>query len=79
MRKRSLLLACLLALPTGPGAQSAVATWTAQHQRAIVDEFTSLLAVPNVARNDADMRRNAQCEGIDLLASILTMPRPPRP
>ena len=41
-------------------AQSPIATWTAQHQREIVDEFISLLSVPNVARNDADMRRNAE-------------------
>ena len=40
--------------------QSPVATWTAQHQREIVDEFIALLAIPNVARNDADMRRNAE-------------------
>lgn len=40
-------------------AQTPVATWTAQHQREIVDEFITLLAIPNVARNDADMRRNA--------------------
>jgi acetylornithine deacetylase/succinyl-diaminopimelate desuccinylase-like protein len=38
---------------------SPVAAWTAQHQREIVDEFISLLAIPNVARNDADMKRNA--------------------
>jgi acetylornithine deacetylase/succinyl-diaminopimelate desuccinylase-like protein len=42
------------------GAQSPVATWTAQHQREIVNEFSALLAIPNVARNDADMRRNAE-------------------
>jgi acetylornithine deacetylase/succinyl-diaminopimelate desuccinylase-like protein len=38
---------------------SPVATWTTQHQRDIVDEFIELLAIPNVARNEADMRRNA--------------------
>lgn len=41
------------------GAQGPVAAWTAQQQREIVDEFIGLLAIPNVARNDADMRRNA--------------------
>jgi acetylornithine deacetylase/succinyl-diaminopimelate desuccinylase-like protein len=41
-------------------AQSPVAAWTARHQREIVNEFSSLLALPNVARNDADMRRNAE-------------------
>jgi len=59
MRK---ILAAALALVTSlpVGAQSPVATWTTQHQREIVDEFSSLLAIPNVARNDADMRRNAE-------------------
>jgi acetylornithine deacetylase/succinyl-diaminopimelate desuccinylase-like protein len=47
----------LLATPLA--AQTPVATWTAQHQRAIVDEFITLLAIPNVARNDGDSRRNA--------------------
>ena len=51
-----------LAAPTLGHAQSPspVAAWVAQHQRDIVDEFSSLLAIPNVARNDADMRRNAE-------------------
>jgi acetylornithine deacetylase/succinyl-diaminopimelate desuccinylase-like protein len=40
--------------------QSPVAEWTARNQRPIVDEFISLLAIPNVSRNDADMRRNAE-------------------
>lgn len=55
----------LLVLLSGIGAfqvqaQSPVAAWTTQHQREIVDEFIALLAIPNVARNDADMRRNAE-------------------
>ena len=59
MRK---ILAAALALVTSlpVGAQSPVATWTTQHQREIVDEFSTLLAIPNVARNEADMRRNAE-------------------
>ena len=51
-------LALTVSLPLA--AQSPVATWTGQHQREIVDEFSTLLAIPNVARNDADMRRNAE-------------------
>ena len=51
-------LALTVSLPMA--AQSPVATWTGQHQREIVDEFSRLLAIPNVARNDADMRRNAE-------------------
>ena len=42
------------------GAQSTVAQWRMAHEREIVDEFIRLLSVPNVARNDADMRRNAE-------------------
>jgi acetylornithine deacetylase/succinyl-diaminopimelate desuccinylase-like protein len=59
MRK---ILAVVLALVTSlpVGAQTPVAKWTTQHQREIVDEFSRLLAIPNVARNDADMRRNAE-------------------
>jgi acetylornithine deacetylase/succinyl-diaminopimelate desuccinylase-like protein len=33
--------------------------WRVAHERAIIDEFTALLAIPNVARNLDDMRRNA--------------------
>ena len=66
MRKASrALLAAALLRGAALHAQSPVATWTAQHQRDIVNEFSTLLAIPNVARNDADMRRNA-----DLLKSM---------
>jgi acetylornithine deacetylase/succinyl-diaminopimelate desuccinylase-like protein len=54
----SLIVLTALASPRPTQAQSPVATWTAQHQREIVDEFISLLAIPNVARNQDDMRRN---------------------
>jgi len=58
MRKiLAVALALITSLPVG--AQTPVATWATQHQREIVDEFSTLLAIPNVARNDADMRRNA--------------------
>src|SRR6187402_3398518 len=59
MRKiLAVALALITSLPVG--AQTPVATWATQHQREIVDEFSTLLAIPNVARNDADMRRNAE-------------------
>ena len=60
---RKILFIGLLAASTALPAQSPVATWTGQHQREIVDEFISLLSIPNVARNDADMRRNAALLG----------------
>ena len=53
-------LVAAAAEPLHSQSPSAVASWTAQHQREIVDEFSSLLAIPNVSRNDADMRRNAE-------------------
>jgi acetylornithine deacetylase/succinyl-diaminopimelate desuccinylase-like protein len=40
--------------------QNTIATWRAQHERAIVDELLQLVSLPNVAGNDADMRRNAE-------------------
>lgn len=56
---RSFALAASTAVPLPCVAQSAVSAWVDQHQRQIVDEFIALLSIPNVARNDADMRRNA--------------------
>lgn len=37
-----------------------VAAWRAQHERQIVDNLLQLVSIPNVAGNDADMRRNAE-------------------
>ena len=36
-----------------------IADWRRAHERQIVDELTPLVAIPNVAGNDTDMRRNA--------------------
>ncbi len=42
------------------GAQGRpVAAWRAQHEQQIVSELLQLVSIPNVAGNDADMRRNA--------------------
>lgn len=41
-------------------AQSTVEQWRLAHERQIIDEFMPLLSIPNVARNEADMRRNAE-------------------
>jgi acetylornithine deacetylase/succinyl-diaminopimelate desuccinylase-like protein len=59
MRKVVALAVAAAAMSLPVAGQSPVAAWTAQHQRQIVDEFIALLSIPNVARNDADMRRNA--------------------
>ena len=61
---------CLLALlvglmpavavaQTNPAAQAA-RLWRQQHERAIIDEFVALLAIPNIARDREDIQRNAQ-------------------
>lgn len=39
---------------------SSIATWRSQHERQIVDELLELVSLPNVAGNDADMRKNAE-------------------
>jgi acetylornithine deacetylase/succinyl-diaminopimelate desuccinylase-like protein len=51
------LLAILAAEAQSPPA--AARQWRQSHERPIVEEFLALLAIPNVARNVADMRRNA--------------------
>jgi acetylornithine deacetylase/succinyl-diaminopimelate desuccinylase-like protein len=55
------LLACaatVAAAQTNPAANAARA-WRQQHERAIVDEYMSLLAIPNVSRDRENIRRNA--------------------
>ena len=57
-RLGALLVLCAAAVPAmaqPPG----VAAWTAAHEKAIVDELRGLVSLPNVAGNDADMRKNA--------------------
>ena len=59
--KRSLIsilvLACSAAAQTAPAAAR---EWTAAHRQQILDQFTSLLAIPNVASDTANIRRNAE-------------------
>lgn len=50
-----LMVASLAAAQPG-----AIAAWRAEHERQIVDELLRLVAIPNVAGNDADMQRNAE-------------------
>jgi acetylornithine deacetylase/succinyl-diaminopimelate desuccinylase-like protein len=56
------LFACLLPLvvfaQANPAAQAA-RRWRQQHERAIVDEFVSLLAIPNIAADRDNIQRNA--------------------
>jgi acetylornithine deacetylase/succinyl-diaminopimelate desuccinylase-like protein len=61
---RYLLALILLAIPVladaqaNPAAQAARA-WRQQHERAILDEFTALLSIPNIASDRPNIRRNA--------------------
>lgn len=61
---RTTLAAALAALVTAASVAAAqppgVAAWRAAHEKAIVDELSGLVALPNVAGNDADMQRNAE-------------------
>jgi acetylornithine deacetylase/succinyl-diaminopimelate desuccinylase-like protein len=44
---------------TNPAAQAA-RQWRQRHERAIVDEFVALLAIPNIARDHENIQRNAE-------------------
>jgi hypothetical protein len=50
---------------TNPAARAA-REWRQKHERAIVEEFVSLLAIPNVASDRENIRRNA-----DAIAAML--------
>ena len=52
------LLPRLAAAQTNPAAQAA-RTWREAHERAILAEFMTLLAMPNLARDTEDIRKNA--------------------
>ena len=63
--KRYVFSAFLIAIttfgqtPTNPAAQAA-RHWRQQHERAIMDEFVGLLAIPNIAADHANIQRNAE-------------------
>ena len=54
-----LLAACVATLAQSPGAAVAARAWHTSHSTQILDEFRALLAIPNIARVEEDMRRNA--------------------
>jgi len=63
------MLGVLLGLATGLAAQTFTPTnpaalaarqWRRQHERAIVDEFVTLLAIPDIAADRANIQRNAE-------------------
>jgi hypothetical protein len=53
------LLACTAAAQTNPAAMAA-RQWRQQHERAIVDEFITLLSIPNIASDRDNITRNAE-------------------
>jgi len=65
--KRGFVLVNLLAAglaaqtftPTNPAALAA-REWRQQHERAIVDDFVALLAIPDIAADRANIQRNAE-------------------
>jgi acetylornithine deacetylase/succinyl-diaminopimelate desuccinylase-like protein len=54
------LLACWCAFGQTNPAAMAARQWRQQHERAVIDEFMALLAIPNIATDRANIRRNAE-------------------
>jgi acetylornithine deacetylase/succinyl-diaminopimelate desuccinylase-like protein len=61
-----LLCAAALALPASAAPRTDVRSWRQAHERAVLEEFETLLAVPNVATRVADIELNA-----DLIVRML--------
>src|ERR1044072_4356985 len=60
--RRALALACAaasLAAAQGNPAAQAARTWRQAHENTILSEFMTLLALPNLARDSAGIRKNA--------------------
>lgn len=60
MKRIILLLNAALALGQTNPAAMAARQWRQQHERAIVDDFVTLLAIPNIASDHANIQRNAR-------------------
>ena len=63
VRRFPWLMACLwpaLALGQTHPSVPSVRQWRQQHERAIMDEFVTLLAIPNVTRDRANIQKNAE-------------------
>ena len=57
-----LFTSSMAAAQTNPAALSA-RRWRQAHERAIIDEFTALLAIPNVSRDRANILLMADADG----------------
>ena len=53
-------LIVVLAMVSAISGQSSIRDYRRAHERQIIDEFTRLLAIPNVASDAPNIRRNAQ-------------------
>ena len=53
------LIPAIVSAQTNPAAQAA-RVWRQHHERAIVDEFVTLLSIPDIARDQANIQRNAE-------------------
>ena len=58
-------LVATVSAQSSPAAQAA-RHWRQQHERAIVDEFVALLAIPNISRDASNIQRNA-----DAIAALI--------
>jgi acetylornithine deacetylase/succinyl-diaminopimelate desuccinylase-like protein len=54
------MVACFGSLAQTNPAAVAARQWRQQHERAIVDQFVSLLSIPNIASDQPNIRRNAE-------------------
>src|SRR5262249_3536867 len=76
--KKILWVFCLLAA----NAVADVREFTTAHQQAILDQFTELLKIPNIASDQDGIRRNAEfitamMQRLDLNPRLLTSPATP--
>lgn len=53
------VLPCVVTAQTSPAAQAG-RKWRQAHEHAIIEEFVSLLSIPNIARDRENIQRNAQ-------------------
>jgi len=59
MRFARILIVLLAAATSAAAADNPVRTWREAHERELIAEFTTLLAIPNLARDRVNIRRNA--------------------
>lgn len=59
MRVLAILLSASILLPAADPASTAARNWREAHERAILREFVELLAIPNLATDLPNIRRNA--------------------